>query len=225
MKKYKVIYADPPWTYDDKAHAGERGVSYKYNTMSIPEIRGLNVSDYCDSDCALFLWCTMPFIPDALKIMAGWGFKYKTVAFVWVKTPRGKVPSIKFSFKQISDWFYKLNPIVINILDYIKWHWGMGSWTRANAEIVLLGVRGKPVRMSKGVHSIVLCQHLGEHSRKPDEVRKRIIELMGDVPRLEMFARNPISDGWDVWGDEVVSDVEIGPRKLNIGLLKKSILR
>lgn len=219
--KYKVIYSDPPWTYDDKCHSGERGVEYKYDTMTLSEIRRLNVSKYADDDCALFLWSTMPMIPEALKVMNAWGFRYKTVAFVWVKTPRGKEPSLKFSRNDILRWFHERKAVVVKILDYIKFHWGMGNWTRANSEVVLLGVRGKPKRVSKGVHSVVLAQHMGEHSRKPDEVRNRIVELMGDVPRLEMFARPPVAEGWNVWGKDVNDDVDIGPYRVDRVLLNE----
>lgn len=218
--KYKVIYSDPPWTYDDKCHSGERGVGYKYDTMTLSEIRRLNVSKYADDDCALFLWSTMPMLPEALKVMNAWGFKYKTVAFVWVKTPRGKEPSMQFSRNDILRWFHERKAVVVKILDYIKFHWGMGSYSRANAEVVLLGVRGKPERVSKGVHSVVLSQ-VREHSRKPDEVRDRIVELMGDVSRLEMFARPPVAEGWHVWGKDVNDDVDIGPYRVDRVLLNE----
>lgn len=102
-----------------------------------------------------------------------WGFTYKTCAFTWVKQNRK------------SDGLF----------------WGLGFWTRANAELCLLATRGRPKRVNKGVHSVVLS-HVREHSRKPDEVRDRIVELMGDIPRIELFARQQV-DGWDCWGDEV----------------------
>lgn len=222
--KYKVIYADPPWTYDDKCHSGERGVGYKYDTMTLSDIRGLNVSKYSDDDCVLFLWSTMPMIPEALKVMNAWGFKYKTVAFVWIKTPRGKEPSIQFSRNEIFEWFNLKKSIIIRILDYIKWHWGMGNWTRSNSEVVLLGIRGKPKRVSKGIHSVVLSQ-VREHSRKPDEVRNRIVELMGNVLRLEMFARPPVAEGWHVWGKDVNNDVDIEPYRVDRMLLNEKFFK
>jgi N6-adenosine-specific RNA methylase IME4 len=78
---------------------------------------------------------------------------------------------------------------------------GMGYYTRANNEICLLGTRGKPLaRKSKAVQQIVISQ-IREHSRKPDEVRERIVELFGDLPRIELFARQA-ADGWDCWGNE-----------------------
>ena len=83
----------------------------------------------------------------------------------------------------------------------------MGHWTRANAEICLLAVRGHPKRQAKDVHQVIIS-HVEEHSKKPDEVRERIERLMGDVPRIELFARQK-ADGWDVWGNEVINDVEL----------------
>ena len=83
----------------------------------------------------------------------------------------------------------------------------MGHWTRANAETCLLAVRGHPKRQAKDVHQVIIS-HVEEHSKKPDEVRERIERLMGDVPRIELFARQK-ADGWDVWGNEVINDVEL----------------
>ena len=131
--------------------------------------------------CALFMWATFPTLPDALRVMESWGFIYKTAAFVWVKTNRKS--STPF--------------------------WGMGAYTRANAEICLLGVTpgfnaGEAIK-SHSVHQIIEAP-VKAHSVKPDETRKRIVELMGDVPRIELFARQH-APGWDVWGDEV--DLEV----------------
>lgn len=172
-RKYRVIYADPPWNYRDKALSGNRGACCKYPTQDLEWIANLPVLDIADKDCVLFLWVTMPMLPDCWDIIKKWGFRYKTVAFVWVKRNKKS----------------------------LSWFWGMGNWTRANAEICLLAVRGKPRRVSARVHSIVDTP-IREHSRKPDEVRDRIVQLCGDVPRIELFARCK-SPGWDVWGNEV----------------------
>lgn len=195
MKKYEVILADPPWAYNDLCHAGQRGVTYKYGTMSNEEICALPVSDFAAENCALFLWVTNPQLPVGLKVMKRWGFEFVTVAFVWVKkTKHGKL------------------------------FWGMGSSTRSGTEIVLYVRRGKPKRISAGVHQVIEAQ-VREHSRKPDEVRKRIVELMGDVPRLEMFARPPKEDGWDVWGDQIDSDVKMVPRGIDLSVLSRLALK
>lgn len=170
-KKYSVIYADPPWSYRNK---GTRASADKhYPTMSISEIKSLQVSEIADETCVLFLWATFPMLQEAMDTVEQWGFEYKTVAFVWVKEN-----------KRSPGWF-----------------WGLGNWTRANAEICLLATKGKPNRVSASVHSLI-CTPIGKHSEKPKEARERIVQLIGDVPRIELFARER-TQGWDAWGNEV----------------------
>lgn len=171
--KYKIIYADPPWEYKDKACAGRRGASFKYKTQKREWLERLNVSEIADDNCALFLWTTMPMLPVGIELLQSWGFQYKTVAFVWVK------------YNKISKSIF----------------WGMGNWTRANPELCLLGVRGKVKRLAKNVHSVITSR-IEEHSKKPDETRGRIVSLLGDVPRIELFARKK-TIGWDCWGNEI----------------------
>lgn len=147
--------------------------------MGMADICALPVADIAAPDCALFMWVTFPTLPDAFKVLEAWGFTYKTVAFVWVKRNK-KSPS---------------------------WFWGLGHWTRANAEMCLLATRGKPKRISAAVHQII-DSPIEEHSKKPDETRNRIVELVGDLPRIELFARQT-APGWDVWGNEVHSDIAL----------------
>lgn len=171
-KKYQIIYADPPWSYNDKALAGNRGSCCKYNVQTKDWIDNLPVSTIADDNCVLFLWVTMPKLNECWELIQKWGFTYKTVAFTWIKRNK-KSPS---------------------------WFWGMGRWTRANAELCLIATKGKPKRINAGIHSIVTTP-IEKHSKKPNEVRKRIIQLLGDLPRIELFAREKIA-GWDVWGDD-----------------------
>ena len=177
MKKYKIIYADPPWRYDQKRLQG--AAEKHYATMNINDMCALPINNLADSDCVLFLWVTFPMLPDALKLIEAWGFEYKTVAFVWLKKNK-KSPS----------WFY-----------------GLGFWTRGNAEICLLAKRGNPKRCSTSVHQLIISP-VEQHSKKPDITRDRIVELMGDVPRIELFARQK-TEGWDVWGNETPDSVEL----------------
>ena len=177
--KYKIIYADPPWQYDDKA-LNRGGAERHYKTTENNVLQAIDVQSITDNDCVLFMWATFPKIKEALELMESWGFEYKTNAFTWVKK------------NKIKD----------------SWFWGMGRWTRSNAEICLLGVKGKPKRIGMGVHSVIDAKVM-KHSKKPDVVRDKIIELMGDIPRLEMFARQS-TDGWDVFGDEALDSIEIG---------------
>ena len=145
--------------------------------MTIEEIRTLPVAQLADKNCILFLWVTFPVIREAFTVIDAWGFTYKTVSFCWVKQNRHS-----------SSLF-----------------WGMGHCTRANAELCLLATKGSPKRQSAGVHQIVMTPIEG-HSKKPDIVRDKIISLAGDVPRIELFARQT-TPGWDVWGNEVDSSI------------------
>lgn len=217
MKQYSVIAADPPWTYRDKAVAGDRGLANKYATMTVEEIAALPVGEIADKDCALFLWATPPCIAEALDVMKAWGFRYSTFPFVWVKTaPAPVVEAVRrffrgltlsraypTTFKTIVEGLQEeglLNPGLA---------WGMGKSTRANVEVVLLGLRGKLNRVSGGVHQVVQAPP-GKHSAKPAEVYTRIEQLLGPRERLEMFARER-RPGWDAWGNEVPggNDVEL----------------
>lgn len=175
-KKYQIIYADPAWGYKDKALAGKRGAGCKYDVMTVEDLMYLPVNELADEDCALFMWTTMPMLEDAFKVMRAWGFTYKTCAFTWVKKNK-KADSL---------------------------FWGMGNWTRANAELCLLGIKGKPKRADAGVHSVILSP-IEEHSKKPAETRDRIVRLLnggGGLSKIELFARQ-VTDGWDCWGNEV----------------------
>ena len=181
MKKYNIIYADPPWAYRTYSKKGQgRSAESHYPTMNIEDIKALPVGELADKDCALFLWITFPCLYEALEVLEAWGFSYKTVAFVWVKQNRKN-----------DDLFT-----------------GMGYWTRANAEICILATKGHPRRVNAGVRQVILS-HVEEHSKKPDETRDRIVQLMGDLPRIELFARQS-PEGWDVWGNEGESDVTLG---------------
>ena len=148
-----------------------------YPTMPDEELYRLPVSDLADKNCTLFLWCTFPKLPEAIKLISAWGFSFKTVAFVWVKQNKS------------GNGFFM----------------GLGWWTRSNAEICLLAVKGKPRRKSAGVRQLIISP-LEQHSKKPDVVRDNIVTLMGDLPRIELFARQPTT-GWDVWGNEVDSSI------------------
>ena len=177
MKKYNIIYADPPWQYRRSKVNG--AAAFHYSTMSIDELCGLPVAELADKDCTLFLWATFPQLPEAFRLIKAWGFSYKTVAFVWLK--KNKVAD---------SWFY-----------------GLGFWTRGNAEICLLATKGNPKRQSNKVHQLVISP-IEQHSKKPDIVLDKILQLMGDLPRIELFARQTPA-GWDVWGNEVESSISL----------------
>ncbi len=172
--KYNIIYADPAWSYRDEANAGNRGAVHKYPVLTDEDIKKLPVADLAAPDCALFLWITFPKLDIALDVINAWGFKYKTCAFTWVKTNKVKKDSL---------------------------FWGMGNFTRSNAEVCLLATRGKPKRVSASVHQVIMTP-IDKHSKKPNEARLRIEQLMGDVSRVELFAREA-APGWDAIGNEI----------------------
>jgi N6-adenosine-specific RNA methylase IME4 len=184
IKRYDIVYADPPWAYNDKmrmtgAHGPIRGAESFYRTMSIQDIRSLPVKNMSSDNSLLFIWVTMPLLKEGLGTIGAWGFEYKNCAFSWVKTTKnGKI------------------------------HFGMGHYTRGNNELCLLGTRGKVPVVNHSVSQIVMS-NVSDHSKKPDEVRDRIVSLVGDLPRIELFARSK-SDGWDVWGNEVESSIDLG---------------
>jgi len=181
-KKYQIIYADPPWNYRDQGCQGT--MANHYPGMKIEDICNLPVGKITDKDCVLFLWATYPMLKEALQVIEAWGFIYKTIAFQWVKlNPKSKTP-----------------------------FFGLGRWTRGNTEPCLLATKGKPKRVSKSIFQLVQ-EPRRKHSQKPEEVRHRIHCLMGYVEhRIELFARDRETakyKGWDVWGNEVDSDIEL----------------
>ena len=84
MKLYKLILADPPWTYRNKNTGGsmKSGASAKYDTLTVEEIMNLKVPS--DKNCVLFLWVTVPMLIEGLQVMHAWKFKYKTM-ITWRK--------------------------------------------------------------------------------------------------------------------------------------------
>lgn len=171
--KFNLIYADPPWQYRDKANAGRRGACHKYDVMTLSDIMALPVLELAAADCLLALWWVAPMPAEALAVVTAWGFTLKTMkGFTWHKLTK-------------------------NGHD----HFGMGNWTRANSEDCLFAVRGKPQRVDAGVRQMITAP-VGRHSEKPAEARQRLERLLGDVPRVELFAR-ATAPGWVSWGNQV----------------------
>jgi len=125
------------------------------------------------------MWCTNPMIEEGLKLLNLWDFKYKTILFHWIKTNKDGTVFM-----------------------------GMGNHTRANAEICMLGVRGKGIKRYDASVMSTQLQPREQHSKKPDKFRTDIVKLWGEVPRIELFAREH-HIGWACWGDEIESDIKI----------------
>ena len=198
--KYNIIYADPAWsfkTYSDKGK--DRSPDNHYNVMSLADLKNLPVGKLAAKNCILFMWVIDTMIPEALEVIKAWGFKYKTVGFTWTKVNK----SAKLDKLNVEKDFFT----------------GMGYYTRANDErcfiafnhdveedenqVCLLATTkdGSPKRQSASVRRAVL-DYRREHSRKPDQIYTRIEQLVGELPRIELFGRTE-RPGWDVWGNEV----------------------
>jgi len=175
MKKYQIIYADPAWQFGDRLRHGtmtknwQVSLEKRYPTMPIECIKNLPINKITDEDCVLFLWTTDAHLENAIEVINAWGFKYKTIGFIWNKKEK--------SGKQVCF---------------------MGKWTCKGSEICLLATKGKAHSLIKSHKVRQLTEALRQkHSQKPDEVRNKIVELMGDIPRIELFARKK-TEGWDI---------------------------
>jgi N6-adenosine-specific RNA methylase IME4/ParB-like chromosome segregation protein Spo0J len=168
--RYGVLYVDPPWEYNQHR---ESRFGVPYPTLSRDELRRLDVARLCTRDAVLFLWATSPLLPEALALVAAWGFSYKS-SWVWVKTTLGGEPA-----------------------------WGLGSWGRVAHELVLICTRGEmPTPSPAALPQSVFLSTRKEHSKKPFEVRAAIEEMYPTLPRVEVFAREA-APGWAAIGNEI----------------------
>ena len=178
-KKYQIIYADPPWKYGSKKYQdGNRDFDKleknHYQTMTISELKKLPIENILDKDAICFIWVTDSHLKEGIEVIESWGFKYKTIAFNWIK-------------------YYESGQECVNFAP-----WTLKSW-----EICLLGTKGTMGKYKKANNIRGLLKEIRtEHSKKPDKARKRIEQLFGDIPRIELFARQK-TQGWDYWGNEV----------------------
>jgi len=179
--KYKIIYADPPWSFNNKNTGGrlKSGASHHYSTMNVNDICNLPIQNISDDNCILFMWWVASQPKEAIKVAEAWGFTIKTMTgFNWIKTTKNN-----------------------------KLHFGMGFTTRAGSECCLIAVKGKPKRITGSIRSVIMAEAT-KHSKKPDIFRTKIVELMGDLPRVELFAREN-NFGWDVFGNEVNNTIKL----------------
>ena len=187
MSNYQIIYADPPWSYNARHSKKTKfggGAMGHYPTMSIDEIKSLPIEDLASNNCVLFIWVTFPKLQAGLDVIAAWGFTYKTLGFSWHKQNRD------------GSLFF-----------------GVGSYAKSNCEVCLMATRGKVGIKADPLHpdkivvnsnyvSSAINAERERHSKKPIEIRDRIVKLFGDLPRIELFARERAA-GWDAWGNEV----------------------
>jgi site-specific DNA-methyltransferase (adenine-specific) len=184
MKKYNIIMADPPWEYNARKNRETRfggGAMSHYPVMATDRICALPVGDIADKNCALVLWAVWPKLPEALRVMDAWGFRYVTAAFNWFKANKSGLP-----------------------------FFGIGYYAKSNSEIALLGIKGAMKPASNFVSQVIVSGR-ERHSKKPDIAREKTVELFGDLPRVELFAREQ-TDGWDVWGNEVAAGIDFNSK-------------
>lgn len=172
-KKYNLIYADPPWSYRNMGNIQATAKEH-YNTMTENDIYNLGetIKRISDINCMLFLWVTFPKLQEGLNTIKAWDLNIKQYGFNWIKKN-----------KNGTNFF------------------GVGWYTKSNSEICLIGVKGKPFKKSNSISQIIETVR-EEHSKKPAIVRDKIVQFCGDIPRIELFARQT-ADGWDSWGDEI----------------------
>jgi len=178
MKKYNIIYADPPWEMGNKSN--NRELVPEYEVLKDNAILKIHFEDLADDNCALFLWSINAKLPIAIEMIKNMGFRYVGIAFCWVKTSQKTgMPNCRMA----------------------------GNYTLQGMELCLLAIKGSMKTVDRKVRQVLMSPR-EYHSKKPDVIRNEIVRLFGDLPKIELFARKK-TDGWDCWGNEVTSDIQI----------------
>jgi len=152
---------------------GQKNQAQHYDTYTVEELKQMPLDDIAADNCILFLWVTFPILDQVFDLIKWWGFNYSTVGFVWVKS---KKDNTGFAF-------------------------GLGNWTRSNAELCLIATKGSIERKDASISQIIYSPKEG-HSKKPAIVKKKIVQLVGELPRIELFGRER-TPGWDIMGDQI----------------------
>jgi N6-adenosine-specific RNA methylase IME4 len=221
-KKFKVIAADPPWSFSDKLQMSDvaRGAAANYQLMSNTDIKNLPVKDLISpTGSILALWVPSSLLQEGLDTMKAWGFNHKQT-YVWVKTK--KVPfivSVKklletiesatksygHSKKHWKNYFTSTMQSLDNILAF-----GMGRLFRQTHEICLIGTSNNEIYKSlknKSQRSVSFGENL-KHSAKPEHLQDSLDKMFPSGNRLEMFARR-IRPNWICLGNEVCNGEDI----------------
>lgn len=204
MRAYTLIYCDPPWRYNSRANHQTRfrgGVHGHYGTMTLDEIAALPLASLAAPACALAMWCTFPYLDAQIQLCARWGFRYRTQIATWIKlNPRGyDLPH--------DDPAYRIDKPYVRYPGDGMYHsvfFGVGYYSKSNAEVLLLGMRGQVPTLTDSLSSVIMAPRR-EHSRKPDEAYTLLEALFGNVPRVELFARQARLN-WDAYGAQLASD-------------------
>jgi len=178
-KKFDVIYADPPWSFNSKKTGGsmKSGSDQIYGNMTIEQLKEMPVSDIAEDNCMLVMWWVGAMPQEAIDLVNAWGFRLVNMnGFVWNKLTKHGLP-----------------------------FFGMGHYTRAGSESAIIAIKGKFKVDSRGVRA-VRTEIVGEHSEKPAVFHSDIEKMAGkDKSFVELFARKPCP-GWSVWGNQSGND-------------------
>ena len=151
---------------------GNGSNEWTYPTMGNQDILNMGISNVVADNAHLYLWVTNPFLYMGLEVCKQWGFEYKTL-ITWVKTYKDGTPEM-----------------------------GMGYYFRSCTEHIIFGAKNKMKCINKTTKNMFSAVNLKKHSQKPTEVRDMIVRCSGDLPRIELFAREEV-DGWDALGNEI----------------------
>ncbi len=172
-KRYQIIYADPPWSFNFRKRSG--------------------LSQQAKSN----LYDTMR--PSDIKALPINKLADDDCAlFLWIMDSQ-----IQLALDVVKSWGFIYKTVAFTWIKTTKntYHFGGGNWTRSNPEQCLLAIKGNMGRVSASVRQLIV-EPRRRHSQKPDRVRMDIVQLVGNLPRIELFAREK-ADGWDAWGNEV----------------------
>lgn len=173
--RFSTILADPPWRFANRTGkmAPEHRRLSRYVTLTMDEIEAMPVAEIAATPAHLYLWVPNALLPYGLRVMAAWGFEYKS-NIVWHKLRKDGGSDGR----------------------------GVGFYFRNVTEMILFGVRGKNARtLAPGRRQVnYVGTRKREHSRKPDE-QYCVIEACSPGPYLELFARGTRT-GWATWGKQ-----------------------
>lgn len=182
MKKYKIIYADPPWLYGSQGPRGGKFAALDYSSMTVADMCKMNIPAITDNDCALFMWFTGSFMSECLAVGKAWGFKFIRIDKVWIKKTSNN-----------------------------KAHAACGPWGMSDCEFIGLFTKGKmcSTQIQRNQYVSQEAKYTGTHSEKPLVFRDMIQNRFpSNFPRLEMFARYSAPE-WDVFGNEAPNSIWI----------------
>lgn len=219
MQKFRVIVADPPWSFSDKLTMSDvaRGAEANYKVMTLADIKNLPIKDFADPNgSVLALWVPSSLLQEGLDTMKSWGFAHKQT-YVWVKTKKSESVKKQF-FKTVLQIHEDLKNKVPKSKAFKNFAlnmggalaFGMGRLFRQTHEICLIGTNNNKVYKhleNKSQRSVCLAENL-KHSAKPDDLQISLEAMFPKGKKLELFARR-IRPGWTCLGNEICNGEDI----------------